>query len=79
MLVWAIWYWQLVKAADEAEAGKEGREERALDIIKRLDAFPITMDLLINTEAAKVLRHVDSTCQSDINKSTHHTTLHLLS
>lgn len=61
---------KLVKAADGAEAGKEGKEQRALDIIKRLQDTPMTTKLLLQTEAAKVLKRLSKHPVSKISACT---------
>jgi hypothetical protein len=47
---------QALKAADGAEADKEGKEQRCLDVLKLLQATEVNTTLLMETEAAKKLK-----------------------
>jgi hypothetical protein len=47
---------QALKAADGAEADKEGKEQRCLDVLKHLQGMAVSTALLMDTEAAKKLK-----------------------
>eukprot|EP00240_Pyramimonas_obovata_P016145 CAMPEP_0118933528 /NCGR_PEP_ID=MMETSP1169-20130426/12038_1 /TAXON_ID=36882 /ORGANISM="Pyramimonas obovata, Strain CCMP722" /LENGTH=295 /DNA_ID=CAMNT_0006876299 /DNA_START=64 /DNA_END=948 /DNA_ORIENTATION=- len=57
---------KLIKAASAVEVGKVDRLERAVDLIKLLKKTPVTMKLLMETDAAKTLKRLSKHSNTQI-------------